>query len=345
MKERSSVSILKQPAALLILTTFMLAGCSVKSPQAPSWDTTIRLPLIDKTYTTRELFAKLATDNIVSDSSGNSSFLVEKNLDSLSMDAVLAVSGSSSQFDKQVGVITVPPPPAMAQQIAFSDYVPLIAGEIPDTGLQVNKTVGPNTSFAEAVITEGGLIVTTVNNTGFTLDSLRGEVRDPATAALLGTFTVPQALADGSSFVDTLPLSGKTVHNECGLDVYFHTPGGLALSLAGRSIDFEFGFTGELRASSVTGKVSQFSHQYVQNTSLSDDFRLLSASMVAGNLDFTIQNHLGVSTEIVASFPNITSGGTPLSLTIPVNAYGSVHETRSLSGWTIQPQSDSIRTN
>ncbi|MCX6831362.1 MAG: hypothetical protein NT028_04405, partial [candidate division Zixibacteria bacterium] len=228
---------------LAVVAGILLAGCSIKSPQAPSWDTTLRLPLINRTFSSGELFDKLAADDIKKDSAGNSSFYVAKNLDSVSIQDVLSVATSSSEFEKEVGLITVVSPSAMSQQIAFADVIPLTAGVVPDTGLWVEKTVGPTNSFSEATIAEGGLIVTATNNTGFAIDSLIGQLRDPGTDLLIATFVVPHELADGASYVDTISLVGKTIRNESDFDIFFHTQGGLALSLADRSVDFAFNFT------------------------------------------------------------------------------------------------------
>ncbi|TFH64162.1 MAG: hypothetical protein E4G91_06665 [Candidatus Zixiibacteriota bacterium] len=328
---------------LVIVAGILLAGCSIKSPQAPSWDTTLRLPLINKTFSSGELFDKLAADNIRKDSAGNSSFYIEKNLDSVSVRSVLAVATLSSEFEKQVGLIAVVSPSAMSLQIAFADIVPLAAGVVPDTGLWVAKTLGPTNSFAEATIAEGGLIVTATNNTGFALDSLIGQLRDPGTDILIATFVVPHGLADGASYVDTVSLAGKTIRNESDFDIFFHTQGGLALSLADRSVDFAFNFTNNLKASSVTGRVGEFTNEYDNQAALTDDIHLQTAAFSSGTLEFTVENQAAVDAQLTITFPEITNGGAALTLTMPVSANGSTHQTHDLSGWTVQPQHDSLQ--
>ncbi len=328
---------------LVVVAGILHVGCSIKSPQAPSWDTTLRLPLINKTFSSGELFDKLADDDIKKDSAGNSSFYVAKNLDSVSIKSVLSVATSSSEFEKQVGLITVASPSAMSQQIAFADVIPLTAGVIPDTGLWVEKTVGPTNSFSEATIAEGGLIVTATNNTGFALDSLIGQLRDPGTGVLFATFVVQHGLADGASYVDTVPLANKTIRNENDFDVFFHTQGGLALSLADRSVDFAFNFTSNLKASSVTGRVGEFTNEYDNHAALTDNIHLQTAAFASGTLEFIVENHAAVNAQLTITFPEITNSGTPLILTMPVSANGSIRQTHDLSGWTVQPQRDSLQ--
>jgi hypothetical protein len=343
MKKNVQIGQLLWLSGVLVLATGILfAGCSIKSPQAPSWDTTLRVPLINRTFSSGELFDKLAADDIKTDSAGNSSFYVVKNLDSTSISSVLSVSSTSSEFDKQIGLIAVTSPAAISQQIAFADYIPLTAGVVPDTGLWVEKGVGPVSSFSQATIAQGGLIVSATNNTGFVLDSLFGELRDPSTNALLATFIVPGGLTDGASYADTISLAGKTVHTESNFRTFLHTEGGLALSLADKSVDFTFGFT-ELKASSVTGKIAGSVSEYNHIAKLTDEIHLQSAEFASGNLQFTVQNQTAIGTELTVTFPNITNGGSQLALTIPVNANGSASISHSLAGWTVQPQNDSLR--
>jgi hypothetical protein len=344
MKKLITVRRLLRGCGLLAVAAGILfAGCSIKSPQAPSWDTTLRLPLINKTFSSGELFDKLAADNLLTDSAGNSSFYVAKNLDSVSIRDVLSLATSSAEFEKQVGLITVVSPPAMSQQIAFADIIPLTAGVVPDTGVWVEKTVGSTNTFSQATIADGGLIITATNNTGFVLDSLLGQLRDPGTAALIGSFVVPQGLADGATYLDTISLAGKTISNESDFDVFLHTPGGLALSLADRSVDFVFGFTGNLKASSVTGKISEFTSEYDHHAALTDDIHLQTARFASGTLEFIVENRAAITAQLTISFPEITNNSTPLTLTMSVSANSSISQTHDLSGWTVQPQHDSLQ--
>jgi hypothetical protein len=328
---------------LAVVATILLAGCSIKAPQAPSWDTTLRLPLINKVFSSGELFDKLAADNLITDSTGNSSFYVAKNLDSVSVQDVLAIATSSSEFEKQVGLITVALPSSMSQQIAFADIIPLAAGFVPDTGLWVAKTVGPTNSFSEATVAEGGLIVAATNNTGFVLDSLLGQLRDPGTGTLIGFFVVPNGLVDGATYLDTVSLAGKTIGNESDFDIYLHTQGGLALSLAGRSVDFAFTFTSNLKASSVTGKIGEFTNEYNHHAALTNDIHLQTAVFASGTLEFSVENQASVNAQLAITFPEITNSGTPLTMTMSVSANGSSRQTHDLSGWVVQPQDDSLR--
>jgi hypothetical protein len=344
VKKLITVRRLLQGSGLLaVVAGILIAGCSIKPPQAPSWDTTLRLPLINKAFSSGELFDRLASDDIKKDSAGNSSFYVAKNLDSVSIQSVLSVEPTSSEFEKQVGLITVAAPASMSQQIALADVVPLTAGVVPDTGLWVEKTVGPINSFSEATIAEGGLIVTATNNTGFALDSLLGQLRDPGTGVLIATFVVQHGLANGASYIDTVSLAGKTIRNESDFDIFFHTQGGLALSLAESSVDFAFSFTSNLKASSVTGKVGEFINEYDNHTALTENIHLQTAAFASGTLEFFVENAAAVNAQLTITFPEITNNGTPLTMIMPLNANSSIRQTQNLSGWTVQPQHDSLQ--
>lgn len=328
--------------AIAILCVLCEGGCSIKAPQAPSWDTTMRIPLVNRTFSSGELFDKLASDNFKKDSSGNSFFYVEKTLEAVTIESVLMIDSILSAFTKTVDRIKVATPAPQMEQIVFADYLPLTAGYVPDTGMWVTKSILPINTFSDAEIAEGGAIIRIDNNTGFPIDSLNGELRNRADGTLVAIFTAPHGLADGAFFSDTLPLAGKTVRSDLDLLAYFHTTGGLALPLADRTIDYHIAFTDTLYASSVTGKLDQFSNDYQQRAKLADDIHVTTASLASGSLAFAATNHLPVNASLNVHFPEITRNGTTLSLSLSAAAGAVVNQTLNLSGWQIEPTHDSL---
>ena len=57
---------------LIVVTIFLtLVQCSVKSPEAPSWNTTFSVPVVNRTYQMVELVDKVGQDELGIDSLGN----------------------------------------------------------------------------------------------------------------------------------------------------------------------------------------------------------------------------------------------------------------------------------
>ncbi len=341
MKEQKSAR--RRLIAAILTATAIVAGCGLSAPEAPSWDVPITIPLINRHYTSVELLQKLAGDAIRVDSAGNSQLYFERELDSVRLSQLLRLDNINARFDQAVGRIKVVPPADQHQSIAFIDYIPLILGEVPDTGLEVGQSFGPASSFSAAVVDEGSITVTAVNNTGFALDSLRSEIRDQSSGALLGVFVAPQGLADGQQHSQLISLAGKSVSSHIEFDTYFHTTGGLALSLAGRQIDFSLSFSSEIYASSVTGQVASFANDYSQRSYITESIRISAADLENGSLELHSTNSLPLGADLNFVFPEITRLGQPLTVAANIPAAGSFYRSVDLAGWHAAPVDDSLQ--
>ncbi len=332
-------------AALLGATAVLVSGCGIEAPKAPSWDTTLTVPLVNRTFTSSELFDKLASDNIATDSLGNRYLSIERQLDTVGFEALLEIDAIESGYEEQVGPLKLSKPSDLGQSIELADHIPLILGEVPDTGVVVNTGFGPVDSFSEVEIEHGSLSITAVNNTGFALDSLSGQLRHPVTHALLAQFVAPGGLANGESYSQQFAMDNQELAATADFDVYFHTPGGPALSLADRAINFSISFGDEIYARSISGRIDEFETSYAQRTKLAEEIEIHSARLNSGQLMFSAANDLSVGAALTVSFPEITNQGQALSFELNSPAHSQQQYQIDLSGWTIEPANDSLLTN
>ena len=84
-----------------VIFSLLLSGCGLEAPQAPSWDTTLTIPLINRSYTSAELIEKLASDNIEIDEYGNSSFHIQRDLDTVTMESIHSLSLSPARSQQE----------------------------------------------------------------------------------------------------------------------------------------------------------------------------------------------------------------------------------------------------
>lgn len=334
---------------LFIPAVFVLSisGCGLEAPEAPSWDTTLTIPLINRSYSSAELIEKLANENIKIDDNGNSTIQIERELDTVTIESILEIAPIEANFNKQVGRLRIVSPENQQQALAFSDYVPLVLGEVPDTGVAALAVFGEASSFSEAEIDEADITITATNNTGFDLDSLSGRLINQHDGSLLATFVVPSGLVDGAQYSQQYPLDGKSVGAQLDFELYFHTPGGPALSLADRAIDITIDYSDEIYVSSAYGKLESFAKDYTQRTHVPDDVQVERATLSGGVLTFTAHNTLSTPVELSFTFPEITQGGATLFVNGSLAGGGVMHEQVDLAGYEITPTNDSllVRTN
>lgn len=327
-----------------VVFSLLLSGCGLEAPQAPSWDTTLTIPLINRSYSSAELIEKLASDNILIDEDGNSSFHIQKELDTVTVESILAIEPIESNYSKQIGRIKIVSPQDQQQSLQFSDYIPLVLGSVPDTGISALTVFGQSSSFTHADIDEGGITITAVNNTGFVLDSLSGQLVNAQNGVVLANFVVPGGLADGAQYSQLYPLDDRSVGNQLDFQVYFHTLGGPALSLADRAINFTIDYSDEVYVKSVYGKLDTFSKDYTQRTSIADDVHLETGMFAGGMLDLSAHNSLSIPVELTFEFPEITNNDAPLQVSYQLAAGSVLNQQVDLSGWTVQPAYDSVLT-
>ena len=313
---------------LLAVAAFVLlaSGCGLEAPQAPSWDTTLTVPLINRSYTSAELLEKLATDNIQIDENGNSSIQIQKQLDTVTIESILNLDPIESNYSKQIGRIKIVSPQDQQQNLAFADLVPLVAGEVPDTGITTTTQFGEASSFTHADIDEGQLTIRATNNTGFDLDSLSGRLVNQADGAVLAIFVVPGGLDDGEQYAQQYPLDDKSVGAQLDFELFFHTQGGPALSLADRAINLTIDYSDQVYVKSVYGKLDSFSNDYNQRTAIADDLKIETAMIANGVLNLQAQNSLTTPVTLTITLPEISMGGNALQLNYVLNAGGVLNQ-------------------
>ncbi len=65
-------------AFVIILAFLTLIQCTVKKPEAPSWETNLTVPLVNKTWGMAELIDKIDQENLMTDSLGNPYFFMKR---------------------------------------------------------------------------------------------------------------------------------------------------------------------------------------------------------------------------------------------------------------------------
>ncbi len=327
-------------AAAVCIVVFLLLGCSIESPQAPSWDVPITIPLIDRSYTSGELFQKISSDNIEVADDGSASFVVNHGLEDVNFESLLQYNDVHDTHAEQIGLL--PLPKAADQQVAYnlSDYVSLVAGEVPAAGVTATAGVGQPSTFAAAEFASGTLSLQVTNNTGLALDSVTVTLLDLNGAVT--TTSISGGLGVGELYSTDISVAGKIVTGNLSLETYFHTQGGALLSLAEKTLDVTLSYGDDLMVSSLTGQVGQFQRVYHEENSVNDESSIISAQLKSGKLVLNWTNQLPVPVSINATFPEITNQSGLLDLAVSLPAYSQATQDYSLDGWHIEPANNRL---
>ncbi len=319
----------------IFAAVLILAGCSIESPKAPSWDVPITVPLIDRSYTSAELFEKINSDNIEIADDGSASFVVHEQLADVGFGSILQFDDVHEMHSETIGLIKIVKADNQSISYRLEDYVSLIAGVVPETGATAVAEIGQPSSFSEAEFAEGTLGLSVSNNTGLALDEVTITLIDSYGEVI--QHSIPGGLADGAAYDTELSVAGERVSGALSLETYFHTPGGSMLSLAERSLDVVLTYGEDLRATSITGQVDRFEQNYHEETQINEESEIITAQLNSGSLILDWSNDLPLPLDLSLSFPEITDGAGQMQINLSLAAGQHFNQSISLAGKQLTP--------
>ncbi len=325
-------------AAAVILVFLTLVQCTIKKPEAPTWDTTLTIPLANKTWQMSELIEKLDQENLLIDSLGNPIFLYETVLDTVTIDASFVIPDVTQAVAESLGIINLGPLPSTNFVLSLTDRFPsLPPGTFPDTSFGIIQTFPPMGDFSTATISSGSAIITMNNDFGLTLDTIIVIIRDDVYNRQVATYNIPGGLTDGSSSVDTVDLSGQTISNQLSTQIHCHALQQTLFSASGKSMATSFGIPGGLSVSSATAVIPEISKSFSEVVDISSIHQLQTATLISGDLVLNIVNSTNLASTITITLPDIKNGSIPLVINQPVNPTSSAQYVYSLTGYSLEP--------
>ena len=157
--------------AIVVLT---LAQCTVKNPEAPTWDTKLTVPLMNRTYHMDELVRRMDQKGveIVNDTV---KYSVSYSLDTVSLNADnLTTPNLSYDFSKQLGLISLTPPtmnPTTVDASTIQGLSLAIPGVVPPLDFSVPSNLPVIASYSSATVSSGQAYIVVTNNLGVPLNT------------------------------------------------------------------------------------------------------------------------------------------------------------------------------
>ncbi len=335
--------------ALLLgaLTTTLVAGCSLKSPSAPSWEVEYNLPLFNEWFEITDLinedeFIPFGADSIFA-------LNFKQSLEKIEIGSDITLDDLNQSISQTIGTFSVPAAPPQTTTISFqklggpgsSGGFPVPIPALSFSGITQGLPLFD--AFAQVVIDTGSVSVTVTNNTKVDFDTLNVRLLDAGAGnALIVSLNVTGTgiLADGSSLSVTEALDGKTIGNDLTVEIIGHTIAGTTILDGTEGIDILV-TVGELRVSSATAEVGEIDFDFFPTISITDATAVESAVLSAGSLTLTVDNQLPIPLDLTIGLPNITDDTGTLVLLNPqasAGAQGSAF--RNLADHTLAPDDD-----
>ncbi len=342
-----ALAICRLPLALCLV---LLASCQLAPPQAPSWETEINLPLINKRYAMSEIIADEA--EFYADQDGLVHFASESKLDSFSVGERLAINGLQQNFGYQLGRFQVPAPTPLNAEISLRQIFPAattLAGQtapIPPFALSLSLfDFQDYDSFVFVDGATGTLTVYLRNGFPVPLGPLRVEIRDGNTDTTIIAFDHNAEIPPNGEMTRALDLGGRSFSNNITPVISGQSPGSRGNRVF---IDPESKSRLTLTASAfeASGARARIGTQTLKDEgqiAVGDSLNIVSAHIKSGAITLNLQGNFPVRSEIAVALPDFrSSANDTLKSAITLSPNGNSTLTLDLTGYILQPQPEAF---
>ncbi|UCD63327.1 MAG: hypothetical protein JSW34_11345 [Candidatus Zixiibacteriota bacterium] len=341
---------------LAVIVVFLtLTQCTVKKPEAPEWNTTFVVPVVNKTYDMEELIRRIDQEEIFIDTNGDVAFSMDKELDTVQLnDDDLSVSDLSHTMAEVLGPLSIDAPDD-ENFIASLESLAEGLGQVPGWDSVIIPANTPFTamhsisvaSFTWADITQGQIKVVVSNWLGLTLYGVGIELFDAADSTVIANCSFPAPLAHGDADSVNVSLAGKRVSNDLRLSVSGHSNPLTEVRLVpeGKQLMTSLSFGSGLVVSAAMAEIPDvddlnFSEMVGLDVDASESID--SAGLQTGDLDLAVTNNTSLPGNLMITIPNLHLDGMPLSYIRDVGAGQTVFIHTDLAGYTLVPENDSV---
>jgi len=334
---------------LIVVAVLTLAQCSIEKPESPTWNTSLTVPVVNRTYTMEELIEKMDQDDIQMQENGNITFQIEEDLDTVNLEAdVLTSPDIGYAVSESLTPVTVAAPVIAPVSISLASIAGLATSLPGDSALvtarsfSVVNSMPTVSNFTEVTISSGTATVELENNLGVDLDTAIVELYDITLGRTVAVDTFPTVVASGATSSLDIDLAGERLSSRVRVIATCHTPGGTVQSFSTRYVSTELTFGSGLEVSAAVAEIPAQTVEYSQAVDLADNDLVYNASLTGGQLQFTVDNSTPLSSTISVTIPELLDGSTPVSLDTTVSGYGVVVFTRNLAGYSLVPVDSSL---
>lgn len=300
---------------ILFLVFLTILQCSVKKPSAPTWNTRLNIPLINKTYDMRTIVEKLDDLSLILDSLGNPCFYKKIEVDTIRMDKILTLDSTDQSFFETLGVFRITPPDTQKTEFLLKEVYSGELGLLPSFSFLLEEKLQRIETFSSVTLDKGEAFIKVSNHLGLDLDSLSIDLIDKITSEIIGTVIYSDGISNDSSKVGKIDLAKKSFSNDLSFDIKAHTPGGTILTLADKYLLLSLFFSDSIYVKEAKAQIPEIFKEIRNSFFLPKDHTIEKGEIEKGKILFKIYNKTNLSADMEITLPNLTKAENPLSLT------------------------------
>ncbi len=330
-------------AAIVILVFLTLVQCTIKKPEAPSWNTNLTVPLANNTWVMSEIIEKIDQENLTVDSLGNPIFFYHEILDTIAINGSFVIEDFTQTFAESLGVVELPAVDPTSFQIALSSQIPSIPpGIFPDMSFDIDNPLPPLGDFSSATISSGTARIQIDNHFGLYLDTVIITINDDVNSQQVTSYAIPGGIPSGNSAINHIDLAGKTISDQLSVNIHCHAQEQTSFTLSGKTLNASLGMPDGLSVSSAIAKVPQIDKSFSANIELNCEHQIESALLETGNVSIDITNNTNISADIILELPDIRNGTTIFQISENIPAQQTTRLIYDIVGYTIEPLDQTV---
>lgn len=328
---------------LIVVVLLTVVQCSLESPEAPSWDTQLTVPLTNHQYGMDEILERIAQDGLSMDSAGVVSYSITEQLDTVYIDsAELRTPDLSYSVEKQLDDVNIALDPVGPVTVTAVDALNLGTGypgdqtSVDPVGFTVSSEMPEIGTCDSMTVASGSATAIVYNNLGLDLDQANVRIFDRNKQDTVGWGTFTGGIAAGATDSATIPLVGQTFTNALDLIIIAHTPGGIMDQVSTRDIRSSIAFD-TLGASMAVAAVDPDTLDFSQQVTLDESGVIDTAVLTSGTLAVTLDNQTEMSATVVVEFPDFTGASGILKVERQIAAQSQTVVNLDLSEYQLVP--------
>lgn len=336
-----------QPAIVALVMLFTMGACSFETPQAPKWDATLSIPLINRHYTMQQLIDE--ESSLYSDSLGQVHYLFATELDSFRVGNQLTFEQFSNFYNTPIGQMPVASPGSENLIVTLSEIYPEAAAldgrttVVPAFNFDLGKRVlSPYDGFDWLEIASGTMTIHLNNNLMVTLGSpLHFALLDTRADTVVVGYDYSGEVAPGGEFSRVIDLAGKKFSNQLSLEISGSSPGSRnqeVLISAAASFTINVSIS-DLQVRSARARISSLEVTDRREALIDRGVAVSFARIKQGTVRLQLSSQLPIPATVSITMPDfISSGGDMVTETIILNGTGTVSRVLNFAGYRFEPE-------
>ena len=304
-----------QKYLLLIFVQMLcfLPRCGFKAPEAPSWETELKIPLIWKKYTMAELAEE--ERNLFVDSTGILAYQAIRNIPRSEIGDRLSWQEITKSKEMQIGYFNFPSPGSFVLSISLASIYKDAHTQngqtlkVPPFNLiPVSRLYPEIPSFQKMKIKRGSMTISIKNELVITLgEPLTIIIKNAMSSTKIGEVIIKEKINPQSVISREVDISGKEISNQILVEI-----SGVSMGTEGEpkfineNDSFSISITlSDLVVSSVSAKIPEIRFSENDTIAYNDSIVVQEATIKNGKFKFSLRNDFDVSIKINLSLPNI----------------------------------------